>query len=284
MRNKYISNLIGAHIDNDLNNLTDSAKIVQKNGGNCVQLFVNIMHKKQHLYDKFKTFLNQNNIECIVHASYTINCSQNWSNHSWWIRQFCEEIRCADKIGAIGIVVHLGKQLDLSKEEALNNMYSSLLHVHSETISCNTSIFIETSTGQGSEICYKLEDLAHFYRKILSHKNDLVKNRIKLCVDTCHIFSAGYDIRNTNTIEQYLDRFNELIGLENIKLIHLNDSKNDIGQKLDRHANLGQGYIGEKSLLHFANIFIKLNVPIILETPSEHILDDLIKLKNNVKT
>lgn len=275
--------MIGAHIDNDVDNLIDSSIIVKKNGGNYVQVFVNIMNKKQHKYENFKKFLIENKIECVVHASYTINCSQNWTNHSWWIRQFVEEIRCADKIGAIGIVVHLGKQLDLSKEEALNNMYSSLLYVHSETSSCKPLIFIETSTGQGSEICYQLEDLAHFYRKILSHKNIVIKNRIKLCVDTCHIFSAGYDIRNENTIEQYLDRFNELIGLENIKLIHLNDSKNDIGQKLDRHENLGQGYIGKKALLHFAKIFIKLHVPIILETPSEHILDDLLKLKTIVK-
>lgn len=278
--------MIGAHIDNNIDNLIDSVTLVKKNGGNCIQLFINIMNKKQYKYDEFKMFLTKNNITCIVHASYTINCSQNWTNHSWWIRQFIEEIRCAEKIGAIGIVIHLGKQLDLSKEEALNNMYSALLYVHTETISCDTSIFIETSTGQGSEICYQLDDLAHFYRKILSHKNSVIKNRIKLCVDTCHIFSAGYDIRNANTIEQYLDRFNELIGLENIKLIHLNDSKNDIGQKLDRHENLGNGFIGKKALLHFAKIFIKLNVPIILETPSEHIIDDLhtlIKLKTNKK-
>lgn len=275
--------MIGAHIDNDIDNLIDSTLTIKKNGGNYVQVFVNIMNKKQHKYDKFKIFLTENKIECIVHASYTINCSQNWSDHSWWIRQFIEEIRCADKIGAIGIVIHLGKQLDLSKEEALNNMYSALLYVHSETSSCKPMILIETSTGQGSEICYQLEDLAHFYRKILSHKNNIIRNRIKLCVDTCHIFSAGYDIRNENTIEQYLDRFNELIGLENIKLIHLNDSKNDIGQKLDRHENLGRGYIGKKALLHFATIFIKLHVPIILETPGEHILNDLLKLKTIIK-
>jgi deoxyribonuclease-4 len=275
--------MIGIHIDSDINNLNKSTLEVKKVGGNCIQLFVSVMNKKHKEYDNFRLFLDKNNIKCIVHASYTINCSQNWNEHSWWTKQFIEEIKCANRIGAVGIVIHLGKQLELSKEEALNNMYSVLLYVHSETLSHQTPIFIETSTGQGSEICYQLEDLAHFYRKILSHKNNIIKNRFKLCIDTCHIFSAGYDIRNENTVEQYLDKFNELIGLEHVKLIHLNDSKNDIGSKLDRHENIGDGYIGESSLLYFAKKFIDLGAPIILETPGENIFNDLQKLKTIVK-
>lgn len=275
--------MIGAHIDNDINNLIKSSTIIKKTGGNCVQIFVNVMNKKQHEYEKFKQYLNKNNMKCIVHASYTINCAQNWSEYSWWIKQFIEEIKIANMINASGIVIHLGKQLKLTKEEALNNMYSSLLYVYSKTIHTNVKILIETSTGQGSEICYKLEDLAYFYRKILSHKNKTIKTRIQLCVDTCHIFAAGYDIRNKSTIHQYLDKFNELIGLEHIKLIHLNDSKYDIEQKLDRHENLGKGYIGKHALLYFSKIFINLNVPIILETPNDNILNDLSKLKTIAK-
>lgn len=271
--------MIGAHIDNDIDDLVNNTLNIKNNGGNCVQFFVNTMHKKKHLYDDYKKFLNENSIKCVIHASYTINCSQNWNNYSWWIKQFIDEIECAESIGAYGIVIHLGKQLGLSKEEAFNNMYSALLHVHTITKKCNVKILIETSTGQGSEICFKLEDLAHFYRKFLSHNDEGVKERIKLCVDTCHIFSAGYDIRNKNTISQYLDLFDDLIGLEHIKLVHLNDSLNNIGEKVDRHENLGKGYIGLKPLLYFSKYFIKLNIPIILETPNENIIDDLIKLQ-----
>lgn len=272
--------MIGTHIDNNIDKLIESTSIVKTLGGKCVQVFVNVANKKQYKYDDFKQYLDNNKLKCIVHASYTINCSQNWTEHSWWINQFIEEIKIAEKMGAIGIVIHLGKQINLTIEEALNNMYTSLLYVYSKTIDFDIPILIETSTGQGSEICYKLEDLAYFYRKILAHKN--VKKRIKLCVDTCHIFSAGYDIRNKNTIKQYLDRFNELIGIENIKLIHLNDSKVDINQKLDRHANIGHGYIGEKALIYFAKKFVDLNVPIILETPNKYILNDLTKIIDGV--
>ena len=102
-----------------------------------------------------------------------------------------------------------------------------------------------------------------------------------ICVDTCHIFAAGYNIKNKYVMLQYLDKFNELIGLEEIKLIHLNDSKNETGSKIDRHENLGVGFIGLKPLLKFANFFIKQNVPVILETPHNKILKDLhIVLKN----
>jgi deoxyribonuclease-4 len=101
----------------------------------------------------------------------------------------------------------------------------------------------------------------------------------------CHIFEAGYDIRGEENIHIYLKKFDELIGIDNIKLIHLNDSKKDMGLKVDRHANIGDGFIGEKSLLFFAKIFHKRNVPIILETPIEKQDDDLkmiiYKLKNN---
>lgn len=269
--------LVGIHIEN-IND--DNLIEVKKYGGNCVQLFVDIMSKKIKQPEYQKKILLQNNIKCVVHASYTINCSLDWNEYSWWIKQFIEEIKYANKIGALGIVIHLGKQLNLTTHGALNNFYSALLYVNSETITCSTLILIETSTGQGSEICYKLEDLAYFYRKIISHKNSLVRNRIKLCVDTCHIFSAGYDITNLNTIEQYLDRFDELIGLENIKLIHLNDSANENGSHIDRHENLGNGKIGEKSLLYFAKKFIDLDVPVILETPIVGITKDLKKLVN----
>ena len=265
---------IGIHVGQE--DIENSIIKVKKNGGNIIQLFVNISNKEK--YYKLASFLKKHNMKSIVHISYTINCCKNWSEYSWWIVQFIEEIKCAAILESAYVVIHLGKQLELSKEEALNNMYSSLIYVNARTIELDLSILIETSTGQGSEICYKIEDLAHFYRKILTHRNDKVKNRIKICVDTCHIFCAGYDIRNKNTIEQYLDNFNELIGLENIKLIHLNDSKNDIGSNVDRHENLGFGYIGCKSLIYFINRLNKLNPIIILETPHDRIYEDLKKI------
>ena len=273
--------LIGSHINSNLESIINDTQRVYNNGGNLVQLFVNISSKKAKLYyKKFNNFLIINKIKCIVHASYTINCAQNWDYYSWWINQFIMEIHIANDIGAFAIVIHLGKQLDLSIEECLNNMITSLLYVHNQTIKYkNIKILIETSTGQGSELCYKLEDLSYFYNKFSKHNNKEIVNRFGLCVDTCHIFAAGYDITNKNNIKIYFDQFDKLIGLQNIKLIHLNDSKKDIGSHIDRHANIGYGFIGKHTLLLIANIFKKLNVPIILETPYNKQIDDIILIK-----
>lgn len=274
--------LIGAHINSDLDEIKNDTLRIHEIGGNIIQMFVNVNSKSKKInayYTDFNKFLKSKNIKCVIHASYTINLAQNWDYYSWWIKQFILEIELAHIIDAIGIVVHLGKQLELSSEEGMNNMYTSLLYVHNQTINYkNIKILIETSTGQGSEMCFELKNLAHFYRKFSKHNNKEIVNRFGLCVDTCHIFAAGYDITNKNNIKMYFDEFDELIGLENIKLIHLNDSKKEIGSKVDRHANIGSGFIGKEPLKLISLMFNKLNVPIILETPHEKQNDDLISL------
>ena len=266
--------MFGFHIDSNTNNILDNAKYVKKTKCNMLQLFVDPM-KKKNIYDNFSKYLKANNIECVVHASYTINCARDWNDYSWWIKRFILEIEYAEIINAFAIVIHLGKQLDLSQEESYNNMYTSLLHVHNKTKNSNVKILLETSSGQGSELCYKIENLAYFYNKLSKHKNENIRNRFGICVDTCHIYVSGHDIRSLNAINKYLDTFNKLIGLEHIKLIHLNDSKQDIGTKIDRHENIGKGYIGKKGLLIFISIFKHLEVPIILETPKNYLEQDI---------
>jgi deoxyribonuclease IV len=262
-------NIYGVHINSDPNNILEELDKVKNIGGNLVQLFVNPGYKKQDIYKQFREKLIKNNMHCVVHASYTINLSSYWDQYSWSIKQFIMELELAHKIGAFGIVVHMGKQMELSKEEAYNNMFTGLLYVHNQTKKDygNIRILLETPTGQGSEICYKIEDFAHFYKKLSHHNNQTIKDRFRICFDTCHIFAAGYDIRSKEKLELYLDTFEELIGIKNIALIHLNDSKNEIGSKKDRHEALGKGYIGKDALKLAAKFFKKLNIPIVLETP-----------------
>jgi deoxyribonuclease-4 len=263
--------MIGTHIDSDPVNILSEANKIKKYNGNIIQLFVQLMSKKvsEEQYLLLKHFLIENKMKCVVHISYTINCSQNWDFYSWWIKQFIMEIQIANKIGAFAVVVHLGKQLKLTKEESLNNMYSSLLYIHNQTKDTNIKILIETSTGQGSEICYELESLAYFYKKFSEHKNISIKNRFGICLDTCHIFAAGNDIRTIEGVDIFFAKFDKLIGLKHIKLIHLNDSKSVLNSNLDRHANIGKGHIGKESLIYISKYFISLGVPIILETPTD---------------
>ena len=154
------------------------------------------------------------------------------------------------------------------------------MYIYQQTKDIKIKILIETSSGQGSEIGYKLEDLAYIYRKFSKHDNKDIVDRFGICIDTCHIFAAGYKICNKESREIFFDNLNELIGLEHIKLVHLNDSKSAYSSHVDRHENIGKGHIGKEAILIIATIFKNLDIPIILETPFKHIYDDLQMLIN----
>lgn len=266
--------LIGAHINSDIDKLIEEANKIKKKGGNIVQLFANKFSKKAtEKYREFAQHMKLQKMKCVVHASYTINLAQNWDFHSWWLKQFILEIKTAHDIGAMAIVIHLGKQLNMSKEGAINNMYTALEYVLSKTVQYDTKILLETSSGQGSEMCYNLEELGSFFKKLIKLKG--YKKRLGICIDTCHIFSAGYDIRGEKNIEKFFEKFDFTIGLEYVKLAHLNDSKNELGSKIDRHANYDSGTIGNASISILSYFFKDLGIPIIIETPADKITNDL---------
>lgn len=267
----------GIHIDSTPNSLIDQIKYYHKNNCTALQLFVSTNKSTSNFYKPIKELQKKLNMILSVHISYTINIASDPSKYSWGIAQFIEEIKLAHQIGAYAVVVHLGKQLDLSKEVAINNMLINLLKVLNETKDLDIHILIETSTGQGSEMCYDLDDFANFFKKIKNKK-------IGICVDTCHIFNAGYDIRTKSAVTKYLKEFDSKIGLNNIKLIHLNDSENSLGAHVDRHTNIGHGYIGEDGLKQIILFFSKLGIPIILETPDKFINNDLKILKKYIIT
>ncbi len=260
--------LIGIHIDSTPNSLIDQIEYYHNKKCKALQLFVSTNKKHMKFYEPIKKLINKLGIILSVHISYTTNIASDPNNYSWGIMQFVEEIKIASMIGAYAVVVHLGKQLDLSKEVALNNMFINLLKVLDITKDFDIKILIETSTGQGTEMCYDLDEFSLFFKKI---KN----NRIGICLDTCHIFNAGYDIRTKKTVEEYIKLFEDKIGINNIKLIHLNDSYNNLGMNIDRHQNLGRGYIGIEGIKQIIMFFTSLNIPIVLETPDEYINDDM---------
>lgn len=267
--------MFGVHIDSDPINICNEIEKYHNDGCKVVQLFIDPFYKRKIEYDIFKTYANINKIHIVVHISYVINCAQRWDYHSWWIKQFIMEIESAKKLGAFAVVIHLGKQLDMTREEAINNMLTSLIYVHDQTRLTHVKILIETSSGQGSEMCYKLNDFAYFFNKFSNHKSNEIRDRFGICLDTCHIFAAGYDIRTTDVIKTYLDSFEEMVGIKYIKLIHLNDSKKDLGSYVDRHHNIGRGFIGKVGLKTIIKFFGKLNVPMILETPDDHMKEDI---------
>ena len=269
--------MYGLHINSDPKTLINEIDTYKKL--KCIQLFVNIDKKYRSNYLDLKNLTQKYNIQLIVHASYTINIAQTWDEYSWWINQLMIEIDIAHEIGARFIVLHLGKSLDIDLTVALNNMYSSLLYIGTKIKNIDIKILLETSSGQGSEMCIKLEDLSKFINKLLLHKNTNISEKFGICIDTCHIFSAGYDINTKHTISKYIKEFDELIGIKNIKLFHLNNSKTKMGSNVDRHDNLEHGYIMLEGLKEIIKFAFKLDIPLILETPDEYINDDLYLLK-----
>lgn len=256
----------GSHIN--ISYGIDNAIEIKKYNGNLIQIF--ITNLKSNDIKLIRDKLKENNIKIVVHSSYQHNIGRNWDRYSWWIKSIEQEIEKCYELDALGLVIHFGKQMDLTLEETYNNMYTSLIYIHNKTKKYkNIKILLETSTGQGSEVCFKIEDLAYFFKKFSNSDNKEIRNRFKLCIDTCHIFSAGYDIRSKNSVKLYLETFNELIGIKNIHLIHLNDCKVKLGDFRDRHQNIGKGYIGFVGLKIFFDYFRKLNIPIVLETPNE---------------
>jgi deoxyribonuclease-4 len=271
--------MLGVHISGDYKLLLSEVDRVKNIGCSFIQLFVDIT-QPENIYKAFSKKIKKENIKCIVHGSYTINLAQDWDEYSLHIRQFIQEIKFANLCGAIGIIIHMGKYLDKPIEHAINNMYSSLLYVNNQTKKYNNiKILLETPASQGTELFYKLEDLANFYNKFRNHRNIDIKERIKICIDTCHIFASGYDIRTKEKIDKYLKELDDKIEIKNILLIHLNDSKTELGSRVDRHANIGKGYIGEEGLKYFAKYFINKKINIVLETPFDLQIDDLTILK-----
>ena len=270
--------MIGIHIKNindilvRFNNIksSDKIKIVQVFGEDVVNKNIN-------------KYIHNNNIKIIVHSAYTINLSRDWIPQNWWVNQLINEIRMCHNLSGRYVVVHVGKYMDLEINRAINNMYSLLLHIHRETIDCSdVKILIETPAGQGTELCYKIEEFAFLVNKFKKSINDKVKNRFGICLDTCHIFAAGHNIGNEKQINIFFNKWDKLIGINNINLVHLNDSMYGCGERKDRHETLGKGKIGIKNIIKLIKFFNKLEIPMVLETPINNIENDIKLILNNL--
>jgi deoxyribonuclease-4 len=128
----------------------------------------------------------------------------------------------------------------------------------------NVKIILETSAGQGTELLSNFDEFLMFMQKFKTDK------RFGICLDTCHIFSAGIDIRDKKTFGNIISKCDDKIGLKKIELVHLNDSKHDLGERKDRHESLGYGFIGRDGLKDIIKKLKSKNIPIILETPSAY--------------
>lgn len=226
-----------------------------------------------------------NTFKIVVHYSYSINLAHTWNSADWWIQQLITEIEAADKIGAFALVIHTGKSMQYSESAAINNMFSSLLYVHQVTKDSDVKLLIETPAGQGTELLADIEDFVRFMQKFDSIP--ALSERFGICVDTCHIYSAGYDIATKRGVSAFFDTIDRGVGISKIKLVHLNNSRAELGSKIDRHDNLKTGTLKMKSIRTVVQFINSLEIPMVLETPSgdnyDLILSDYQILKSLTK-
>ena len=175
--------------------------------------------------------------------------------------------------------------MQYSESAAINNMFSSLLYVHQVTKDSDVKLLIETPAGQGTELLADIEDFVRFMQKFDSIP--ALSERFGICVDTCHIYSAGYDIATKRGVSAFFDTIDRGVGISKIKLVHLNNSRAELGSKIDRHDNLKTGTLKMKSIRTVVQFINSLEIPMVLETPSgdnyDLILSDYQILKSLTK-
>ncbi len=198
----------------------------------------------------------------VAHASYLINlASPNPQLRRRSTEALSEELQRADSLGLAGLVLHPGAYTSSSEEEGLNRIAESIIEVLKQRQDGTTELLLEQTAGQGTVLGHRFEHL-HF---ILDRVDSTA--RIGICLDTCHMVAAGYDIISSGGYAAVFEKFETVIGYDRLKLFHLNDSKTPLGSRVDRHENIGQGYIGTAPFKRLLRDKRFRGLPMIMETP-----------------
>jgi deoxyribonuclease IV len=196
------------------------------------------------------------------HTSYLINLGAAPSaNRDKSLQSLIQEIEFATALGVPFVVMHPGAHLGAGEEKGLGRIVSGLDEAFSATGSSPVKIALEITAGQGSCLGHKLEHLA----AIIEASNK--PERLGICLDTAHLFAAGYDIRHPKGWEAVIKQLSALVGLRKVLAFHLNDSKTELGSRVDRHAHIGHGKIGRSGFQHIINDPRFKRHPGCLETP-----------------
>lgn len=219
--------------------------------------------------ERFLRAQEETGIPCVAsHDTYLINPSAADPELLQRSREaLADEMIRSSRLRIPYVVIHLGSPGDLPEREALERLVESVRYALDRTPPGGSVLLLETMAGQGKCIGHRFEHLA----SVLEALNG--DGRVAVCLDTCHIFAAGYDFRTPETYAATLDAFDRLVGLEKLRLIHANDSKREAGSRVDRHEHIGRGQIGMDGFRLFLTDARLERVPVILETPKEGNMD-----------
>ncbi len=264
--------LLGAHVSiagGYINALAEARRL----GIDAIQIFT----KNQRFWKEREVSAVEGNLfrqemgshgvkQAFSHAIYLISLgSENEEIVEKSVASLIMELRRCEALGLTHTVLHPGHAGKLSIPEALDRIGSNIKKALSETAGFKTKILLENTAGSGSSVGGRIEYLAELMEII----ND---TRTGLCVDTCHAFAAGYDIRSEKGIATFIDLVEKKIGAKKLLCFHLNDSKGALGSKLDRHAHIGEGLLGIEPFKFIMRHF--QHVPKVIETPRENGADE----------
>jgi deoxyribonuclease-4 len=207
-----------------------------------------------------------------IHTPYLLNlASPKEEVHQESVRVLQDEMRRAAELQVPCVVTHLGSHLGHGKAKGFKRIVAAINDSFS-AVENDVVLLLENTAGLRNSMGSSFEDIEYIVSRIEDRK------RLGICFDTCHAFAAGYDLVSSRAVEQTLRRFDDIIGLEEMKLVHLNDSKGSLNSRIDRHEHIGLGKIGDKG---FRNILIsKLGqLPLILETPIDERRSDIENLR-----
>jgi deoxyribonuclease-4 len=259
---------LGAHesISGGVHRAIERAQSV---GCDAVQLFVkaNRVWAAKPLTDdgiaQFRRVIAETGIHPQVgHASYLLNLAS--PDDELWAKSrdtLLVEMQRCEALGLLGLVLHPGSHKGAGEEEGLKRIAKALGEIHGATPGFRAQILLETTSGGGNSVGSRFGQLSWLLEKT-PHGG-----RLGVCLDTCHVFTAGYEMRTPAGYEQTIEEFERVIGLEQLKVIHLNDSKGELGSHRDRHEHIGEGHIGLEGFRSLVNDPRLAAVPGLLETP-----------------
>lgn len=198
----------------------------------------------------------------IAHASYLINLAS--PNDDLWrqsLQAFVDEMRRAERLGLAGLVIHPGSYTTSSEATGLRRVIQAVDQMHSQTGPLRVKCLLETTAGQGTNLGHRFEHLAEILAEVAEPE------RLGICFDTCHVFAAGYRLIERREYLATMRQFDKLLGIERIEAFHLNDSKRELGSRVDRHEHIGRGKLGLEPFRHLLNDRRFRRAPMYLETP-----------------
>lgn len=258
--------MLGAHMPaaGGLHNaLLSGAEI----GCEAVQLFVKSPSQwrakplTEEAIKKFHEVREETGLDCLVcHDAYLINlASSDRTNLARSRRAILDELERCEELGIPYLVTHMGSHLGHGEDRGLVRLAKSVSWALER--SNVVMVLLETMAGQGTNLGHQFEHIG----QVMDAVGD--SSRLGVCLDTCHVFSAGYDLRTPEVYEATWHKFEEVIGLEHLKVIHANDSKCEFGSRVDRHEHIGKGFLGRDAFKLLVNDHRLEKVPKIIETP-----------------